>query len=73
MDEASGKISNIIASKGYLPFKMVYAMQQHAAVNIILEARAEISPFLPGKFPHCVNADKPLLLLGQKKVNCEDY
>ena len=66
MNEA-GEISNIIASEGYLPFKEVYAMQQKTAVNIILEARAEISPFLPGKFPHCVNADKPLLLLGPKK------
>lgn len=66
MDEA-GEIPNIIASEGYLPFKEVYAMQQKTAVNIILEARSEISPFLPGKFPHCVNADKPILLLGPEK------
>ncbi|MFD0977947.1 UDP-glycosyltransferase [Salinimicrobium gaetbulicola] len=66
MDEA-GKIPNIIASEGYLPFKEVYAMQQKTAVNIILEARSEISPFLPGKFPHCVNSDKPMLLLGPEK------
>ena len=42
-------------------------MQQRAAVNIILEAKAESSPFLPGKFPHCVQADKPILLLGPPK------
>lgn len=39
-------------------------LQQEASVNIILEAKSEISPFLPGKFPHCVAADKPILLLG---------
>ena len=39
-------------------------MQQHTTVNIILESKSEISPFLPGKFPHCVQADKPILLLG---------
>jgi len=51
-------------SEAYVPFKEVFKMQQHAAVNIILEAKSEISPFLPGKFPHCVQADKPILLLG---------
>lgn len=51
-------------STGKLPFHQVFKMQQHSAVNIILEAKAEISPFLPGKFPHCVQADKPILILG---------
>lgn len=61
-----------------LPFPTVFKMQQNAAVNIILEAKAEISPFLPGKFPHCVQADKPVLLLGPNYSEChrllgEDY
>jgi len=47
-----------------VPFNQVQAMQQKAAVNIILESKSEISPFLPGKFPHCVEANKPILLLG---------
>ncbi|RKS45142.1 hypothetical protein BC962_2818 [Gillisia mitskevichiae] len=51
-------------SEAYVHFINVFKMQQHAAVNIILEAKSEISPFLPGKFPHCVQADKPILLLG---------
>jgi len=51
-------------SEAYVPFKKVFKMQQHSAVNIILEAKSEISPFLPGKFPHCIQADKPILLLG---------
>jgi len=50
--------------KPSLDFKTVLTMQKHAAVNIILEAKSEISPFLPGKFPHCVKANKAILLLG---------
>lgn len=53
-----------------LPFPIVFKMQQNAAVNIILEAKSEISPFLPGKFPHCVQADKPILLLGPNYSEC---
>ncbi|WP_166963655.1 glycosyltransferase family 4 protein [Yeosuana marina] len=47
-----------------VPFKEVYWLQKHVAVNVILEAKSEISPFLPGKFPHCISADKPILHLG---------
>ncbi|WP_245693418.1 glycosyltransferase family protein [Salinimicrobium catena] len=58
---------NVYSSRSYISFKQVYQMQQAAAVNIILEAKADISPFLPGKFPHCVGAEKPILLLGPAK------
>lgn len=51
-------------SKGYVSFDEVFKLQQLASVNVILEAKSEISPFLPGKFPHCVIANKPILLLG---------
>jgi len=47
-----------------IPFKEVFWLQKQVAVNIILEADSEISPFLPGKFPHCVTANKPILHLG---------
>jgi len=47
-----------------IPFESVYAIQKKASVNIILEAKSEISPFLPGKFPHCIAAQKPILILG---------
>lgn len=50
--------------ESYTKYEEVFQMQMDAAVNIILEAKSEISPFLPGKFPHCVLADKPILLLG---------
>lgn len=49
---------------GNMAFNEVYYLQQNVSVNIILEAKSEISPFLPGKFPHCVAANKPILLLG---------
>lgn len=46
-----------------VPFEDVYSMQMHTSVNIILEALSEISPFLPAKFPHCVAANKKIILL----------
>ncbi len=49
------------------PFKEVLKIQEEASVNIILEADADFSPFLPGKFPHCIKANRPILLLGPKK------
>ena len=55
--------SNFIV-ESYTSYDKVVRMQIDAAVNIILEAKSEISPFLPGKFPQCVLADKPILLLG---------
>ncbi len=44
-------------------FDMVYSLQQKVSVNIILESKSEISPFLPAKFPHCVEANKMILSL----------
>jgi len=57
------KINQLYISEDYVPFEQVYQMQLKAAVNVILEAKGPVSPFLPGKFPHCVAADKPILLL----------
>jgi hypothetical protein len=45
------------------PFDEVYHLQKNVSVNIILEAKGEISPFLPAKFPHCVEANKIILSL----------
>lgn len=55
--------SNIVI-RNYLEYKTVQTIENSATVNIILEAISEISPFLPGKFPNCVVADKPILILG---------
>ena len=44
-------------------FEIVYNLQKKASINIILEAKAAVSPFLPGKFPHCIEANKMILSL----------
>lgn len=56
--------AQLFVSPGYVPFEEVQVLQKNAAVNVILEAKAEISPFLPGKFPHCIAAGKPIMHLG---------
>jgi hypothetical protein len=48
---------------GNKPFDEVYHLQKNVSVNIILESNGEISPFLPAKFPHCIEANKPILSL----------
>lgn len=54
----------LIVPEEKFSFANVLRMQRDSSVNVILEAKSEISPFLPGKFPHCVQADKPILHLG---------
>ncbi|SEP54885.1 glycosyltransferase family protein [Flavobacterium urocaniciphilum] len=58
------KRDNLISINKNLPFDVVYQLQYSVSVNIILEAKSDISPFLPGKFPHCVAANKKMLVLG---------
>lgn len=53
--------------KDYLEYEQTQLLQRIVSVNVILESKAELSPFLPGKFPHCIAAEKPILLLGPKK------
>ena len=48
---------------GSIPFDEVFLLQMNASVNVILEAKSEISPFLPAKFPHCVAANTTILSL----------
>jgi len=52
---------------GNVPFDESLKLQNAASVNVILEAVSEISPFLPGKFPHCVATGKPILHIGPVK------
>lgn len=58
------EIPEIYVSDGYVGYSNVLKMQNSSSINIILEAKSEISPFLPGKFPHCIQAEKPILVLG---------
>ncbi|AWA29777.1 UDP-glycosyltransferase [Flavobacterium magnum] len=46
-----------------ISFDRIYHLQMQSCVNVILESKSEISPFLPAKFPHCISANKPILLL----------
>lgn len=71
-------IPQVYIYNGHKPFDEVYHLQKNVSVNIILEAKAEISPFLPAKFPHCVEADKMILSLAPyysetRRLLGEDY
>ena len=64
MLEAYNKdIPELYVHNGYVPFDLVYYLQMNTSVNVILESKAIISPFLPAKFPHCVESNKPILSL----------
>ncbi|MTH17544.1 UDP-glycosyltransferase [Flavobacterium sp. LC2016-01] len=68
----------IFIHNGNKPFDEVYYLQKNVSVNIILEAKGEISPFLPAKFPHCVEANKAILSLAPyysetRRLLGEDY
>jgi hypothetical protein len=63
---------------GNVVFDVVYQLQKNVSVNIILESKSEISPFLPAKFPHCVEANKTILSLAPyysetKRLLGDDY
>ncbi|UBZ11211.1 UDP-glycosyltransferase [Leeuwenhoekiella palythoae] len=64
------KICNETASiyryNGSMDYEQVRLLEQQSAVNIVLEAAAEVSPFLPAKFPNLVQANRPVLHLGPK-------
>jgi hypothetical protein len=71
-------LPQLFLSDGYVSFQTVIAMQQLVSVNVILEALGPLSPFLPGKFTHCIQAKKPILLLGpfyseSKRLLGNDY
>lgn len=57
------RIPELTVILDFIKFEQALYLQREATVNVILESKSEISPFLPGKFPHCVFADKPILLL----------
>ncbi|WP_423818469.1 UDP-glycosyltransferase [Salinimicrobium sp. TIG7-5_MAKvit] len=62
--EVSQKHSEVCLIEENIPFDLVASIQNLSSVNVILEGKSELSPFLPGKFPHCVAANRPILLLG---------
>ena len=58
------KNDNIINHDSYIQFNIVFQLQKLASVNIVIEADTWLSPFLPGKIPHLVIANKPILHIG---------
>jgi glycosyltransferase involved in cell wall biosynthesis len=71
-------IPELYVQDGIIAFDEVYNVQKNVSINIILEAKSEISPFLPAKFPHCVEANKVILLLAPyysetKRLLGKDY
>jgi hypothetical protein len=61
-----------------IPFEQARLLHKEVSVNLIIEANSEISPFLPGKFPHCVQANRPILSLSpyyseMKNLMGKDY
>lgn len=64
LEEIGKENPQVLVISKQLPFSDVINFQKMASVNVILEAKGDTSPFLPGKFPHCVLAEKPILLLG---------
>jgi hypothetical protein len=63
LKEYQKNVPELYVYDGIIPFDEVYNMQKNTSINIILEAKSEISPFLPAKFPHCVEANKMILSL----------
>jgi len=63
LEDYKSTITEIYIHNGTVPFDLVYKLQKNVSANIILESKSEISPFLPGKFPHCVEANKPIISL----------
>lgn len=61
------EMKELYISNGNVPFSEVFYLQKNVSVNVILESKSDVSPFLPGKFSHCVTANKPILLLAPQK------
>lgn len=63
LEEYKKSIPQLIIYNKSIPFDEIYNIQKNTSVNIIIESKSEISPFLPAKFSHCVEANKPILSL----------
>lgn len=63
LDEYQKSNPEIYIYNGSIAFDEVFLIQKNASVNVVLEAKSEISPFLPAKFPHCVAANQAILSL----------
>lgn len=64
IEAAMANVPQIVFLPNGEPYYAVMGIQNNAAVNIILEADAPDSPFLPAKMVNCTAAEKPILHLG---------
>ncbi len=67
LKKLENSLSQLYISDGNVNYQLVLKLQEKVSVNIILESTADFSPFLPGKFPHCIAANKIILLLAPEK------
>ncbi len=67
LEALSKEHNTLYVHPDYMNFDSVLSMQYKAAINVVLEAKGPISPFLPGKVPHCIKANAPILLLSPFK------
>ncbi|MGO4913017.1 hypothetical protein [Leeuwenhoekiella sp. W20_SRS_FM14] len=67
LSELCSMEETIYRYSGFMDYDVVLELERQSNVNIVLEAEADISPFLPAKFPNLIMTDRPLLHLGPKK------
>tara|TARA_R110002072_G_scaffold117281_15_gene248287 strand:+ start:2635 stop:3888 length:1254 start_codon:yes stop_codon:yes gene_type:complete len=67
LNQVAANHKQIVIQDKYMEFNQASNLQRLASMNIILESNAEISPFLPGKFPHAVQTNKYILHIGPKQ------
>ncbi len=66
LTELCRQIPQVYKSDGYVNFAEVEVLQKNVTALLILEAISDVSPFLPGKFPHYIAGNKPIVHLGPK-------
>jgi len=66
------KVPNTIRFFGRVGYLESIAFLEESSVNIILESDTADSPFLPGKFPDYVMANKPIVHIGPKASEVAD-
>lgn len=71
LSEMCSKYSILRISKN-IDYEIARQLESRSTINVILEAKAEISPFLPAKFTGLVLANKIILHLGPKNSEVLD-
>lgn len=67
IEEVMGQFSSNLLLIKRITYQRAFELLKQSDVNVIIEAKTEISPFLPGKFSDYVTANKPIVSLSPKK------